>query len=252
MQNYGKQIKWSTVGAPNPAGGFCENYSYQERHAQDDHEDDSGDHGVTVLHDNTGAIAFASKLTSDAVIPVISDTGGCLIEITGLSTGAVLLSQVVESWGIKAPRRLSCSAAHFPDLTAGGSSTAATLEAVPAITTPPIMLPAGKIAWGTKDIESALGIIQAFTITQTVRLSPYSEEGKIVAVIASLYQMTYNLQVLALSAATRPANGQALALATAPARFKTTNFIVDGTERFRGSDGVIFDINARWAPSLDA
>jgi hypothetical protein len=250
MQNYGKQIKWSTVDAPNPAGGLCENYSYQERFAQDDHEGDDGEHAVTVLHDQMGVIAFGTKLTDTATIPVITDASGCKIAITGVTTGGVLLSQVVETWGLKTPRRMTASASHFPDLTAGGSAVEAALDAMPVLTTPPIMFPGGKIAWGTKGVASALGIVQSFSITQTVRLTPYSEEGKIVAVVASLFQMAYNLKVLALTAAARPASGQAMTLSTAPERFKTTNFIVDGAEQFRGSDGVLFDVNARWAPSL--
>ena len=252
MQNYGKQIKWSTVGAPNPAGGFCENYSYQERKSQDDHEDDAGDHGATVTHDKIGAISFGTKLTSDAQIPVLGEDGACKIAITGISTGGVLLSQVVETWGLKAPRRLSVSATHFPDLASGGSTSAADLDDMPELTSPPIVFPGGKLAWGTKGVASALGIVQALTITQTVRLTPYSEEGKIVAVIASLFQMTFNLKVLALSTATRPATDAELTLSTAPERFKTGNFITDASEAFRGTDGVLFDVNARWAPSLAA
>lgn len=37
MQNYGKQIKWSTIDAPNPAGGICEDYSYEDGGSEDDY-----------------------------------------------------------------------------------------------------------------------------------------------------------------------------------------------------------------------
>lgn len=252
MQNYGKQIKWSTVGAPNPAGGLCENYSYQDRVTQDDHEADNGDHAATVIHDRQGSISFATKLTDDATVPVMADNAGCKIAITGIATGGVLLSQVVESWALKAPRRLQVSATHYPDLTAGGSDVAADLTAIDEITTPPIVFPGGRLAWGTKGVSSALGIVQGLTITQSVRHSPESEEGKIVCCITSLFQMSFQLQVLALAAAVRPATGQELALTAAPGRFKTGNFIVDASERYRGAAGTIFDITARWAPSLAA
>lgn len=247
---YGKQIKWGTTLAPNPAGGICENYSYQETGESDDHPD-NGVLAAVIHHNKMGNIRFGSKLTADALVPVLGNGGGCKIAITGLATGGILLSRVVETWGVQQARRLECEAGHYPDLGAGGSSAEADLTELAALTSQPICYPTGKVAWGLGGTKSALGIIQSLTITQSVVLTPYPEDGKIVTVVASLMQMQFQLQVLAVTAAARPARDSALVLTDAPERFKATNFITDATEGFRNSDGVLFDISARWMPARD-
>lgn len=247
MKNYGKGIKWSTIGAPNPAGGICEEYLYSGQFSEDDHDQEDGDHFATILHDRMGELSWGTKLTDDATIPVLE--GGCLVSVSGISAGLVLLREVVESWGLREKRSLRAQAQHFPDAT-GGDTDAAALDEMPEITSPPICFPAGKLAWGTKGVASTLGIVQRFTITQSVTLTPYSEEGKIVSVIACNFQLRYVLEVLALTGAARPEEGQELTLSTAPDRFEAGNFITRAAERSRLRDGVMFEIDARWTPAL--
>lgn len=252
MQNYGKQIKWSTINAPKPTGGICEDYSYEGRASEDDHENEAGDHAATIQHDKMADLSWSTKLTSDAKVPVLTNTAGCKVSINTILTGGALFSQITETWGIKAARRLQCSAQHFPDLPNGGSAIEATLADLDEITSQPICFPEEEIAWGMNGIGSALGIVQTFSITQSVRLTPYSEGGKIVTVIASLFQMRFNLQVIALPTAALPEPGMTLALNNAPARFKTGNFISTAAERARMADGVLYDISSRWTPALAA
>lgn len=248
--NYGKQIKWSVL-ATNPVGGFSTDFDYTENNSEDDHEDGQGNLGATILHDLVGDFSFSSKLTHDAWVPVLGTDGACKIAIDSITGGACLLNQVVETGGLKLPRVVQFQGQHFPDLTAGGASDEVDEGVIDGVTSPPICIPAGRLGWGTGHMASALGIIQRYSITQTIRLSPYSEGGKIVAVIASLFQMRFQLQVLALAAATRPATRMPLVLSTAPERFQANNVITSAQETHRENDGVMYTINSRWAPAYD-
>lgn len=252
MQNYGKQIEWSTTGSPHPAGGIAENFSYREQQSEYDHDGDDGELHATVLYDKRGEISFSTSLSDDANIPVLGNDSACRIAVTGYEDGGVLLTRVLERWGLNQPRNMDASATHYPDLGAGGAGGDATLGNIDPITSPPILTPGGKLAWGTAPVTSALGIVQSFTIEQTVAHDIFSENGKIVAVVTRMFMMKLDLEVVAISGATLPATGAALTLSGSPARFQTGNIITAAEERARKSQGVVMSISSKWAPAYTA
>lgn len=247
---YGASIQWSTLNAPQPIGGICENFTYRESVNPQEVEDEHMDLAAVALTGKTGEISFDGKITDLSTdIPDISD--GCKISVSGYTGGTILVAEVVERWQEGQPKTFSVRATHYPSCTGGSGGSAGTFSGVsPSSQTAPVIRPNGKVIFGTKGLTSTLGIVKGLTITQTVKFATETDESEeIVFVAAGGYRRRIQLDVLALSTAAAPATNATLTVAGAPAHGSGA-FNVSVEKKFTRGKGAMFSLDGMWFPAL--
>jgi hypothetical protein len=252
VQLYGTALNWSTLNSPKPCGGIAENYTYRDSYANvGEVEDEDLELAAVALTGQFGDISFDGTVTDDTTdLPDLSE--GAKIAITGLATGTVLLTELVERWAINQAKTFNARASHFPKVVGGSGASAGSFSGVsPTQTVAPIIRPGGKVVWGTKGLTSSLGIVQSLVITQSLKLSPEMDEaGDTVFVAASGYRRRIQLEVLALAAQSAPALNATLTVGGAPAHGSGA-FNVSVERKFTKGKGVIYTVDGLWAPNLD-
>lgn len=248
---YGKALTWSTVGAPHPFGGIAEDYSYndafQEVQVEGESELDS-----LILHGRKGEISFnaTGNLTS-VNFPMLSD--GVKLAIVGIANGIILVSQVVETWSLGQPKKLSLSATHYPDMVDAAGTAATTISAAtPAAPAGSgiIIRPAGSVNFSTAGMTHDSGIIQGLTLTQKVKLIDQEDElGKLIAAWVSNYVRTIDLDLVSFG--DKPEPDTVLAIAGAPDH--AADFVINSSElAYRKGDKKTYKVKATWIPALAA
>ena len=211
MKTYG-QIKYSTVDAPQPIAGICESFNYKL--SEQMYEAMGEDNSVVAMvpHGRKGELSFSA--TPLGTVTALGVRAGAEIAITGYDTGKILVTQASAKWQRGQAMVMDANANHYPDLAEGvaGSITPATITLSQG--TPALVLPTGKIWWGTTGISNPAGvegIVQSCSITESVQVQEEEDDlGKIVAVVLHGYKANGTVEVL--TTADLPEPGDTLAV----------------------------------------
>ena len=206
MKRYGT-IEYSTVNAPQPIAGICENYNYKSGDQVYEIMGESDLEGI-VIHGRKGEVSFSSTPPGD--VTALGVRAGAELTITGINTGKVVVTQSSARWQRGQPLTLEAQATHYPNVTAtaSGTITPATLEL--ERDGGPLQLPTDKVWFGTNGLTGPVaGIVQSCSITETVQSQEEEDgAGEIVAVVLYGYKASASMEVLTSSAA--PALGTVL------------------------------------------
>lgn len=193
MKYYGT-IKFSTVEAPKPIEGICENFTYRRADTVSEvmGEDDLA---AVVIHAAKGELSFSS--TPEGDVTALGVRAGAELTISGISGGKIIVSSISARWQRGQAMTMNAQAVHYPDLgTSTGSITTASIGL--SRVAGPLQLPADKVWWGVEGIASPVaGIVQSLSITESAQLQEEEDgTGDIVAVAVYGYKATASLEVL--------------------------------------------------------
>ncbi len=251
-QTYGQTIKWSTVGAPQPCSAILESYNYRASDQQHLEDNASADLAAMVLHGQTGAINFGGTITNLTVdLPDLSTGAKITIEdAANIAAGTVLCSKLIEEWVIGQPKKFSGEATHYPHCVGGAGASAGALNGFTPNQVAPVIRPAASLIWGTSGLTHAGGTVQRLRIEQTLTLTAEPDAvGNFVTVTAHRYFRKIMLEILATSAASRPANQSTLAVVGAPAH--ASNAVVTDSEiKWTRGRSAMFAVEAMWFPGM--
>jgi hypothetical protein len=200
-------IKWSTADAPQPISGVCENFTYKDATQVYEFMGEA-DLAAIVLHGRKGDISFSS--TPAGSVAALAVRAGGAVTISGLSTGALVVTQASARWQRGQAMTMEAQVSHYPDATgtAAGSITPASITLAYGGS---LELPTGTIWWGTKGVPSPTGdgIVQSCSISESVQTQEEEDEdGKIVMVVAFGYKATASIEVI--TGAAKPAIGDTM------------------------------------------
>lgn len=209
MKTYGA-IKFSTVDAPKPISGICENYNYKSAEQVFEVTDESGDLVGVVIHGRKGELSFSSM--PGGAVTALGVRAGAELVITGINTGKVLVTQASASWQRGQPMTMSAQASHYPDIADAGVGTITPQAIALANGGAALVIPTAKVWYGVGGIDAPVaGLVQSCQISESVQaLEEEDADGKIVAVVLHGYKATASLEIL--TAAAPPASGSEMEL----------------------------------------
>lgn len=209
MKTYGT-IKYSTVDAPKPISGICENYNYKSAEQVYEVTDESGDLAGVVLHGKKGELSFSS--TPGGAVTALGVRAGAELTITGISTGKVVVTQSAASWQRGQAMTMNAQASHYPDISGSGVGTITPQAITLANDGEALVIPTDKVWYGVGGLSAPVaGLVQSCQITESVQAQEEEDaDGKIVAVVLYGYKASASLEVL--TAAAPPVPGSVMEL----------------------------------------
>ncbi len=206
-------IEWSTVGAPNPLTGICENFT---RRIGDQLFKVPGEADIAgaVLHGRKGELNFSSK--PPGTVTALPIRAGAEMSVSGISGSKIIAARISANWRRGQPLTFDATANEYPGLGSGvGSITPGSLTF--SRTAKALQFPADQIWWGTESVPKAglTGIVESLAIEESVQFDETQDDDQegspIVAVVVYDYEGTARLEIL--TAATElPEDGDVLTL----------------------------------------
>ena len=208
MKTYGP-ISYSTVGAPTPITGICENFSYKDLETLTEVMD-QGEIAALVSHGRKGQISFSS--TPPATVTELGVRAGNSIDISSIVEGTNIVTTADAKWQRGQPMVMSAQATNYPYLstTTSGNIVHASL-ALAHGSAGALVLPTDKVWYSTAGLTGPVaGIVQSCSISETVQIQEEEEgSGKITSIVIHGYKATASMEIL--SSASIPALGSTLA-----------------------------------------
>lgn len=207
MKTYGSNITFSTVNAPKPISGICENFNIK-----------IGDTIYRVPGEDTlaGLVIYKAKKelsfssTPPGTVTALGVRAAAELTISGFTGGKILVTRAEARWQRGQALVMSAAANHYPALgnTTAGSITAATMAFEGG--EGPIVLPTDKVWFGTRGLTAPVaGIINSVTIAETVQVQEEEDgTGDIVGVVLHGYEATCSMEVL--TSVDAPDNGSVM------------------------------------------
>ena len=198
MKTYGS-IKFSTVDAPQPISGICENYTYKTADQIYDIMGESDLEGI-VIFGRKGSISFSS--TPPGTVVALGVRAGAELTISGLTAGKILITQSSAKWQRKQPMVMDAQATHYPSLTATAVGTLTPATITLARTAAALQLPTDKVWFGTESLTGPVsGIVQSCTVSETVQVQEEEDAaGDIVAVALYGYKANGTMEIITSAA----------------------------------------------------
>ncbi len=247
-KSYGATREWSTVNAPHLFSGICENYTYADVNEETQVEGET-DIEAIVMDRRKGEISFEATITSDTT-DFLDITGGCKLAVDGIETGVVLVTEVVETWGLRTAKRGSVRANHYPHMVdTEGALAAVNVNAMtPSLQSGINIRPGGKVIWSTAGLTHTAGTVAELTLTQRVRLEEDDDEvGRWVAAYVSNYTRAIELTLTSTGAPPEP--DTVLTITGAPAN--AGGYIISRVEDVYSKGAKrVYRLQATWSPVL--
>lgn len=245
MKIFGPNIEFSTVNAPKPISGICENYSYK-RSEQFSEVPGAGEIAALVRHGRKGALSFSS--TPPGNITSLGVRAGGLLTLNDpqAAGGIVLITQAGAKWQRGQAMTMDAQATHYPDITGDPAGDITVADFALANGDGALQLPTDKVWWGTSGIEGIVpGIVQSCSISEQIQVQEEEGSGensdKIVAVIAHSYKATASMEII--TTASLPDIGSSLEV--------FGNFIVtDAEPKFTRGNSRVIVINGICIPGV--
>jgi hypothetical protein len=208
MKTYGT-VKFSTVDAPQPISGICENFNYRNSDQVFEHMGQQ-DIAAIVMHGRKGELSFSSS--PPGTVTALGVRAGAELVVSAITGGKIIVASASARWSRGAAMILEATATHYPDLSATGTGTITPATITLARTAGPVQLPTDKIWYGVEGITGAVaGIVQAAGISESVQFQEEEDgDGKIVALAVYGYKATGTMEIL--TSAAPPALGTELDL----------------------------------------
>jgi hypothetical protein len=194
MKTYGANIHFSTVNAPQPISGICENFTMKTADSVFRIQGEDQLAGL-VIHGAKTELSFSS--TPPGTVATMGVRAAAELTISGLTGGKILVTRAEARWQRRQPLVMSASSNHYPVLGNGtGSINAATMTF--SGEEGPLVLPTDKVWFGTRGLSAPVaGIINSVSIVETVQvLEEEDGTGGIVGVVLYGYEATCSMEVL--------------------------------------------------------
>jgi hypothetical protein len=261
MSNYGQLVTFSTGSAPHLCSGVCLNFRTKDNLVRQIEDGEDGAILAGMQHSRTVDFSFDVKFT-DASTDFPDLSSGAAITLAGLLTaaqeagaasgGTALMSRAVETWRIGQAKTGSISGTYYPNTVQASPAAAGTLTAFTPAQSLGGLHPAGRIKWGTSGMTHGAGVLHGLTLTQELQLLPeeVSPAGTILSVFTANYMRSIQLEILALTSGTPPANGTILTVTGAPSH--ATGFRLENVEQSREIRGrKMWRCEAFWFNGID-
>lgn len=196
MKTYGS-IKYSTVDAPQPIAGICENFNYKIGDQVYEVMGES-DLAALVMHGRKGTLSFSSTPPGSAT--ALGVRAAAELTVTGVTGGKVLVMQSSAKWQRGQAMVFDAQANHYPSLagTAEGTITPATITLLRGASVA-LQLPTASVWFGVEGLTPVVAeaIVQSCSITESVQAQEEEDAiGDIVAVALHSYKATAQMEVL--------------------------------------------------------
>ena len=247
MQGYGTTpTHWSTIDAPNPVTGICEDFTIDPKNKRDDIKDASGEFSGVITSAFKTELSWNYTFNSSSMDFLDLSTGSKLA-VTGFTAGGNLAIKAVERWAKGQPKKGSINATNYPDLVTGGSgASAGTLSAVsPAITSYPYQFPTGQYIMGTAVLTHASGSIESMELTQEwTSIEEILLGEKITGVILSAFKRMIQIELLLTG--TIPAVGSTLVVSGAPSHASGFIILTPPKSMYKIGKSMMVSFQADW------